>query len=804
MDTLLADLRYALRTLAKSPGFTAVAVLTLALGIGPNTAIFSLVYGVLLKPLPYHESDRLVGLAEIYQGNRSELAVTYSEFRYLEDHSPVFERLAVSASVGFSVFTGDIAERVNGLRVSKDFFATLGVRPALGRDFLAEEDQLGGPSVAILSHGYWMRRFGGDTGVVGRAIALDGRPTTIVGVMPASFRWLSPVDVWSTMAQVAHSSIGDGENLHFVGRLKPGLSFDQAQARMQTVFAGFRQEFKTRLPLGVGEQLFPLRQVVVGAIETPVHALFGAIALVLLIACANLANLLLGRAAARGRELAVRLAIGAGRARLVRQILTESVLLALAGGALGLILADWGLRALLPLMPENLALPAEIHLDRWALLFTGVTSLCVGVVLGLLPAWQATTADPHVGLKEGTGRATTGAGTGRLRGALVVSESALSLVLLVGAGLLFRTVANLMRTDAGFDPRRVVAAEIWLTGSRYDSTLSIAVFYDRLRERLEASPGVRSAAVIEAGIPLVRGGNLAVAVDGEYPHATINYRTVTPLYFETMAIPVRRGRDFTAGDVQTAEPVAIVSESFAERFLGGDGLGRMVTVGGRSSAPRRVVAVVGDTKQFIGAPATPTVYVPSAQTPAAFTRIFNSWFPIHVLVRTDGDPGLLKQFLARTIRATDARVPLGRVRTMEEILSASLAFQRFLMLQLVVFAALAVALAAVGIYGVMSYLVTQSTREIGIRIALGALPRHVLGVVIGRGMLFAGLGAIVGLAGALALTRLLASQLYGVQPTDALTLAAVTALLLVVALAACVVPALRATRVDPVVALRYE
>src|SRR6184192_676282 len=797
------DLRYALRTLDKSPGFTAIAVLTLALGIGPNTAIFSLVYGVLLKPLPYPESDRLVGLAETYQGNRNELDVTYDEFRYLEDHSPVFERLAVSASVGFSVFTGDIAERVNGLRVSKDFFATLGVRPALGRDFLAEEDQLGGPSVAILSHGYWMRRFGGDTGVVGRAIALDGRPTTIVGVMPASFRWLSPVDVWSTMAQVAHSSIGDGENLHFVGRLKPGLSFDQAQARMQTVFAGFWQEFKTWLPLGVGEQLFPLRQVVVGAIETPVRVLFGAIALVLLIACANLANLLLGRAAARGRELAVRLAIGASRFRLVRQILTESVLLALAGGALGLILADWELRVLLSLVPENLALPTEIHLDRWALLFTALTSICVGIVFGLVPAWQARTADPHEGLRAGTGRATSGAATGRLRGALVVSESALSLILLVGAGLLLRTVANLTRTDAGFDPRRVIAAEIWITGSRYDSTAAMAAFYDRLRERLEESPGVRSAAVIEAGIPLVRGGNLAVAVDGKYPGPT-SYRTVTPRYFETMAIPLRRGRDFSSGDVQAAEPVAIVSASFAERYLGGDGLGRMVTVGGGSAAPRRVVGVVGDTKQFIGAPVTPTAYVPSAQTPAGFTRLFNSWFPIHVVVRTAGGPAALKEFVARTIRATDARVPLGRVRTMEEILSASLAFHRFLMLLLVAFAGLAVALAAVGIYGVMSYLVTQSTREIGVRIALGAQPRQVRGVVIRHGMLLAGLGAMVGVAGSLALTRLLASQLYGVTPTDALTLGGVTALLLLVGMVACVIPARRATRVDPMVALRYE
>src|SRR5213080_3723098 len=800
---MLHDLRYALRTLAKSPGFTSVAVLTLALGIGPNTAIFSLVYGVLLKPLPYPESDRLVGLAETYQGNRSELDVTYDEFRFLEDHNPVFQRLAVSTEVGFSVFTGDIAERVNGLRASKDFFATLGVRPALGRDLLAEEDQMGGPSVALLIHGYWMRRFGGDPGVVGRAIALDGRPTAIVGVMPASFRWLSPVDVWSTMAQVARS-IGGGENLHLVGRLKPGVSFEQAQARMQAVMAGFRQEFKPRLPPDVGEELFPLRQLVVGAVATPVRVLFGAIALVLLIACANLANLLLGRAAARGRELAVRLALGASGARLVRQVLTESVLLALAGGAVGLILADGALRALLSLRPDNLTPPTEIHLDHWALLFTGVTSLCVGIVFGLVPAWQATTADPQVGLKARTGRATSGTGTGRLRGALVVSESALSLVLLVGAGLLLRTVANLMRTDAGFDPRRVVAAEIWLTGSRYDSTSTIAAFYDRLRERLETSPGIRSAAVIEAGIPLVRGGNLAVAVNGEYPPATINYRTVTPRYFETMAIPLRRGRDFAAGDVQTAEPVAIVSESFAERFLDGDGLDRMVTVGGRSAAPRRVVGVVGDTKQFIGAPVTPTAYVPSAQTPAGFTRLFNSWFPIHVVVRTAGGPAALKEFVARTIRATDARVPLGRVRTMEEILSASLAFHRFLMLLLVAFAGLAVALAAVGIYGVMSYLVTQSTREIGGRIALGAQPRQVRGVVIGHGMLLAGLGAIVGVAGSLALTRLLASQLYGVTPTDALTLGGVTALLLLVGMVACVIPARRATRVDPMVALRYE
>jgi len=483
-------------------------------------------------------------------------------------------------------------------------------------------------------------------------------------------------------------------------------------------------------------------------------------------------------------------------------MLTESVLLALAGGLVGLILAAWGLDALVSLMPANLTPPTELRLDRWALLFTGVASLLVGVVFGLAPAWQAATADLHTGLKDSAGRATSSGRTGRLRNALVVGEIALSLVLLVGAGLLLRTVANLVRTDPGFDRRGVIAVELWLTGTRYDSTNAIAGFYDRLEERVRALPGVRSAAVIEAGIPLVRGGNVGVTVGGQGLAATINYRTVTPGYFQTMGIPVKRGRAFAAGDVQTAEPVAMVSETFARRFLDGDGLDRTLALGGR--VERRVVGVVGDTKQFIGVPATPTVFIPSAQTPAGYTRLFSSWFPIHLVVRTDGDPAALKSMVARTIRATDPQVPLGRVRTMDEVLDGSVEFQRFVMLLLAAFAGLAVTLAAVGTYGVMSYLVAQSTREIGVRIALGALPRQVLGVVIGRGMLLAGIGVVAGLAGALALTRMLAQLLYGVKPTDALTLAGVTVLLLLVALAACVVPARRATRVDPMIALRNE
>jgi putative ABC transport system permease protein len=803
LDTFLQDLRYAARTLVKNPGFTLVAVLTLALGIGANTAIFSVLYGVLLRPLPYPDAGRLVGLSDVYLGNRGERAITYREFRLLQTDSGALERSAVWTSVGLNLFAGGAAERVDGLRVSEDYFRVLGVGMALGRDFVADEDQPGGPNVAVLSHGLWERRFGADRSIVGRPVSIDGAPYTVVGVLPATFRPLEPADVYSTMGQVGNS-IGGGENLYFIGRMKPRLTLEQAEARSQPTLTAFRRTFLPDAPPGYATELSPLLGLRAAEIRAPLVELFAAVALVLLIACANVAGLVLVRAATRGRELGIRLALGATRGRLTSQLLTESLVLALLGGAAGAVVARWGLSLLLPMAPTGVTEGADIRLDRWALLFAAGASLASGAVFGLTAAWRAARADLHGALKEGAERTTATAGVGRVRNALAVGEVSLSLVLLVGAGLLMQSMANLVGTNPGFEPSHVVAAEIWLTGTRYDSTAAIAAFYERLIQRLEAQPGIRSAAVIEAGIPLVRGGNLPAAVDGAYVQETTNYRTVTPGYFETMGIPLEQGRPFSATDVAGAEPVAAVSESFARRFLGAQPLERMVSVGGRSRPGRRVVGVVGDVRQYIGAAPMPTLFLPSAQTPAGLTRLFSSWFPIQVVVRTAGDPGAMRPVVERTIRATDAHVPVGRVRTMDEILVGSLSVQRFIMLVLSVFAALAMVLAAIGIYGVMSYLVTQRAHEIGVRVALGARAPDVLGLVLGRGLTLAAAGAALGLAGAVAVTRLMASQLYGVEPTDPLTLAAATVILILVALAACYVPARRATKVDPVVALKAE
>jgi predicted permease len=553
----------------------------------------------------------------------------------------------------------------------------------------------------------------------------------------------------------------------------------------------------------IGLDLFPYQDLVAGPVRTPVRVLFGAIGFVLLIACANVANLVLGRATTRERELALRAALGAGRGRLLRGLVAESLILALAGGALGLLLANWGLQGLLAMVPAGLPRAETIRLDGWAFAFTFGLSLLTGIVFGLAPAWRTARRDLHERLREGTGRATEGMARGRARGALVVGEVALSVVLLVGAMLLLRTFANLLRTDPGFATDHLLTAEIWLRGTRYDSTGTIGAFYRELTERLEALPGVRSAAVVEAGLPLQRGGNLGVQVDGEWLRMASEYRTVTPNYLQVLGVPLVRGRMFTAGDAAGAEPVAIVNQAFAQRHLGdAEALGRVLKLGG--DAPRRVIGVVGNLKSFIGAPAAPGVFIPSAQTSAGMTRGFSSWYPIHVVVRTAVEPAVLGDPLARTIRETDAAVPVGRVRTMEEVLAGSLAFQRFVMLLLSLFAAMGVVLAAVGIYGVMSYSAARRTHEIGVRLALGAVPGDVVRLVLRRGMALTGAGVVLGLAGALALTRLLASTLFGVTPTDPLTFGAVTALLAVVALMACYLPARRAAGGDPVEALRYE
>jgi len=803
MDTLIQDLRYAVRTLFKSPAFTLVAVVTLALGIGANTAIFSVLYGVLVRPLPYPEPDRLVGLSAVYQGNRGEQNVTWRQYVFLRDNSSAFDALSVSTDVGFNVFTGGEADRAHGQLVAHNFFQVLGVSPLLGRAFTADEDQIGGPQVAILSYGYWQRRFGGDGSIVGRAIDLDGAPYTVVGVMPQSFQSLPPADLWSTVAQVSRS-VGNGSNLRIVGRIRRDLTLAQAQSGFSTTLGALRQAEPMNLSRNARYEIDPFRELAVTDLRAPVTELFGAVAFVLLIACANVAALVLGRSAERGRELAVRVAFGASRGRILRQLVTESVLLALLGGAVALALARWGLDVMLSFVPPDLA-SIGITLDWRAVLFTFVVSLATGLLFGLFPAYRAAGEDPQDSLREGAGRTTAGAGRSRLRSALVVAELALSLVLLVGAGLLIRTVGNLLGTDPGFDPSRVLSAEIWLSGPGFDSTAKIADFYRRLADRIDAIPGVSSAAVAEAGSPLERGGNDWVMIEGRENGASVDYRTITPGYFRTLAIPVKQGREFDAEDGPGSGLVAIVNETFARQLLSAhDPLGRMVYLEGRGNPGRRIVGVVGDVKSEIANTVPPTLFIPSAQTPVGLTRIFGGWFPTHVMVRASGDPAALAGAVRAAIHETDPRVPVGKVRTLDEVLSESVAFHRFHMLLIAIFAGLALVLAALGIFGVTAYSVVERTREIGVRIAVGATPRAVYGMVLGQGLRHGLMGIALGFAGALALKGVAAHWLFGITGTDPVTYACATLVSMGATAAAVYLPARRAASVDPLAALREE
>ncbi|HSB52783.1 MAG TPA: ABC transporter permease, partial [Gemmatimonadales bacterium] len=475
------DLKYALRSLRRTPAFTLIAALTLALGIGANTAIFSVFYGVLLRPLSYPEAERLVQLAEVAPGYRGEMSLTYRQFQYLRDRGEIFSAVTATTPVGFNLANGNEAFRAAGLRVSQSYFEVLGVQPSLGRGFAADEDVEGGAAAVVLSHGLWQRRFGGDPAIVGKTVSLDGVPHTVVGVMPADFRSLPAVEAWTTLAQVGRT-IGSGQNLEMIGRLKPGLSLSQAQGRITGTVASFREEFKANLPEEVKLELLPYRQLIVSDVSRPIRVLVGAIMFVLLIACANVASLVLSRGIGRARELAMRLALGAGRGALVRQLLTESLVLALLGGVLGVVIAVWGLQSMLQFLPGDVPLTDGIQLDGRALAFAFVLSLLTGVAFGLLPAWQVARVDPQRVLKDGGWRNTGGKEHGRLRDTLVVAEIALSLVLLTGAGLLGRTFANLMSTDAGFDVDRVLSAEIWLTGSRHEADASVPQFYRELIE----------------------------------------------------------------------------------------------------------------------------------------------------------------------------------------------------------------------------------------------------------------------------------------------------------------------------------
>lgn len=818
METLWKDIRYGFRTLGKSPGFTALIILTLALGIGANTAMFSVVYGVLLRPLPYPQADRITQISISYKGQLDYSGFDARESDFWKTHDQPFQYLAATTSVGFNLSSGSQPLRVRALRVSADYFQVLGVQPVLGREFSPDDDSLNGPNVAVLSSGLWESQFGGDRGLVGKTVSLDGTPYSVVGIMPAGFQSIPPVDVWTTIGQVAHS-IGSGINYTVIGRLKSGISGKQADSYLGTAKDSFFNEFRPRdskYRQSIAFHAEPLRSMVSFNYHTPLLVLFGAIGFVLLIACVNVANLLMSRAAARSKEIAIRTALGASRGRLVRQLLTESLLLAVLGGALGLLFAYWGLNLLLALAPTDLPRAHAIFLDGWALGFTVAASLLTGIFFGLAPAFQSSKADLNNSLKENVGHATSGTGYRRLRSALAVSEIALSLVLLTGAALLIETFTNLLHTNPGFDPRPILTLQTWTTGQKFtplpdnatpaqmnSRSAEISRFYQRILDKVQAIPAVRGAAVVGEGLPLDYGGNdfAWLPSEGETHGISADIRSVSPDYFGIMGIPLLKGRFFSNADSPGSARVVIINQEFVrEKFPNRNPIGQSLNGGGTM---REIVGVVGDVKSQLGEAPPPTFFIPLAQDPGEIQG-FQAWFPVAIMVRTTQPPLSLSHAVEAAVHDAEPDLPIGHIQSMEQILSISLAFQRFLMTLMSIFAALALLLAAVGVYGVMAYSVGQRTHEIGIRMALGARPRDVLVMVVRQGMLLTGMGLFTGLAGALAATRLLSDELYGVKATDPIVFAIVVGVLAFIAFLACYIPARRAAKVDPLIALRYE
>ncbi|HEX8283358.1 MAG TPA: ABC transporter permease [Pyrinomonadaceae bacterium] len=822
METLRQDVRFGLRTLLKRPGFTLVAVVTLALGIGANSAIFSVVNAVVLRPLPYAAPERLVALwGNLNQKGFEELEVSapeYADFRGRGAH--VFEDVAAYYESGFNMTGAGEPERIQGVRATASLFSTLGVAPLTGRAYTEEEDRPGAPDVAVISHSLWRRRFNSDPSVVGKSVTLDGRPTTIVGVMRADFHFPNnDADVWKPAAFDADLLSPNNRGSHFlnaVARLKEGFTPARANTEVAALARAQGAENAGNYPRGFGASVRPLAEEVVGpSVRTSLFVMLGAVGLVLLIACANVANLLLARASSRRKEVAVRTALGAGRARIMRQLLTESVLLSLAGGGAGLMLALWGVDLLVALAPEGTPRVAEVGLDARVILFTFGVSLLTGVVFGLAPALHASKVDLNESLKEGGRGGGEGAGRGRLRGLLVVGEFALALVLLAGAGLLVKSFTRVLDERPGFDARGVLTMRLVLPESKYKSYDAHRAFYSSLFERLRRLPGVEAVGANNL-LPLNgSGGSRTFLIEGRpvpagQPKPEEQLRYVTPGYFAAMRVPVLRGRDFDERDVQTAPRVAVVSRSMAERHWPGEeavgkrlayaGIGR-----GHDEKPEwiEVVGVVGDVKhRGLDLESKPEIYVPVHQP--LFANRPTPPLSLYVAVRTSGDPAALAPVVRREVAAVDPEQPLANVRTMEERLAESVAQRRFNMTLLGVFACVALLLAGVGVYGVMAYAVARRTHEIGIRVALGAQRGDVVRLVLRQGMWLALAGVGLGVVGAYAATRLMSGLLYGVSPTDPLTFLGVSALLTAAALLACLLPARRATKVDPMVALRYE
>jgi predicted permease len=811
LEEIWQDLRYGGRMLRTNPGFTSIAVITLALGIGANTAIFSVVNAVLLRPLQYSDPDRLVQVWQNFpQLGANQVTVSAPEFLDYKGQNRVFERMAAFRPQGYILTGGSEPERIFGARVSADLFPLLGVAPALGRTFLHEEDQIGGPRAVILSHGLWQRRFGSDATLIGKSLTLDGESFTVVGVMPPGFQFppQRQNELWANVPFDANDLNRRGwRPLGVIARLKSGVSADQATAELKTIAGRFPASGPVPSAYAVS-----LQEQVVGRVRRALLVMLGAVSFVLLIACANVANLLLSQAAARQREMAIRAAVGAGRARLIRQLFVEGLPLSLLGGGVGLLLAVWIVKLLVSVNPGNLPRANEIGIDLRTLMFTLSVSLLTGVVFGLAPAWQFSKLDLNQALKEGGRGTSVSFSRFSMRSILLVSQVALSLTLLIGAGLMINSFARLLRVDPGFDPRGVLTMQIALPQSKYSEIQQRAFFFEQALERIRRLPGVQSAGMTSA-LPLTGSPDFGFTIEGRTPSAPgdvpqTNWRAISPDYLRTMGIPLRRGRYFSEQDHEKAAGVAIINETMARRFWpDGDPLGKRIKLGGptRPYPWMEIVGIVGDVKHDgLDAPVTPELYMPYAQTPFSQMPAGLRFPAMSLVARNGSDHDSLAAATRAEIKALDKDQPITNIRTLDQLLANSISQHRFYLLLLAFFAAIALALAAIGLYGVVSYTVKQRTQEIGVRMAFGAQAGDVLRLIIKFGMKLTLIGALIGLAGALALTRLMKTLLFDVSATDPLTFASITALLALVALLACFVPARRATKVDPLVALRNE
>jgi putative ABC transport system permease protein len=820
METLWQDLRYGIRMLLKSPGFTAVAVFTIALGIGANTAIFSVVNAVLLRPLSYQDPELLVLLWEKFTRlGLDRVVVSASEFRDYRDQTTSFEQIAAFDYESFNLTGENEPERIQGAVVSPSLFPLLGVKPVLGRTFTPEENGPGKDDVVIVGHGLWQRRFGSDPGAVGRRIALDGRSFTIIGVMPKDFQFplalfnvvggefVGQAELWApvTFTQTQLKARGS-RSYGVVARLKSGVSQGQAQAELDMLTKRFERQYPEAYPenIGFGANLYSLQEQASGSIRSTLFLLLASVSFVLLIACVNVASLLLARSSARQKEVAIRAALGAARLRLTRQLLTESLLLSLIGGVLGLGLASWSLDFIIALSAATVPRMKEVKLDVWVFGFALAASTFTGIVCGLAPALQISKPEITETLKEGGRSSAGGEGRGGLRNVLVVSEIALALVLLTGAGLLIQSFWRLENVSPGFNPYHVLTMELSPPQSQYPSGRSVVAIYRQVLERMEGLAGVKSTGLVNI-LPL-SGSNTddfffiegrVLRDPADIPDEEL--RVVAGNYFQAMEIPLLKGRYFTDADSEEAPPVVIVNQALARRYWPGEeALGKRITKGDPQKNPRwiTIVGIVGDVKhRGLDVEARPEFYFHQPQYPDR---------SMILAVRTVADPRSMASTVRQEVRRVDKELSVANVRTVQKVISDSVAPRRLSTVLLGIFAGVALALASVGIYGVLSYLVTQRKHEIGVRMALGAERKDLLKLVVGQGLRLAILGVGIGLAASLLLTRFLESMLFGVRSTDPLTFVLVPLVLMSVALLASYIPARRATKVDPMVALRYE